>query len=298
MDEKLIEKILKLKKEKDAVILVHNYQRPEIYEVADFIGDSLELAKAATEVKKDIIVFCGVDFMAESAKILNPEKKVLIPSKQANCPMAGMISGDDVRNWKKEYPDAAVVSYVNTNAKTKAESDICCTSANTVKVVNSLEESSVLFCPDKNLAAYAQTKSDKKIIPWEGHCYVHSQISLKTVITAKVNHPDAEFIAHPECLPEVITEADAVCSTSQMIDYVRQSSAKEFILGTESGMINRLKREVPDRCYFAVGSICIQMKKITLDMVYETLQSECNEILVDEEIRKMAKIALDRMMEL
>ena len=297
MEQKeLIEDINRLKKQKNAIILVHNYQRPEIYEVGDFLGDSLELARIAAETNADIIVFCGVDFMAESAKILNPNKKVLIPEKLSICPMADMIKKEDVLKLKEKYPNAAVCSYVNTSADVKAVSDICCTSANAVKVVNSLDEDEVIFAPDKNLAAYIQTKTDKKIIPIEDYCYVHDKISLEDIRKTKENYPNAKVMVHPECKIEVTKESDAVCSTSQMISYAKENSAKEFIVVTECGMVNRLKKEVHGKKFYAAGGTCIQMKKITLEKVYDCLLNGKNEISLDKNIMDNARKALQRML--
>ncbi|GAF67579.1 unnamed protein product, partial [marine sediment metagenome] len=290
--KEFIEKINRLKKEKNAIILVHNYQRPEIYEVADFMGDSLELARKAMETKAKIIVFCGVDFMAESAKILNPDKLVLHPSKLSECPMAQMVNPEQILELKKKYPKAAVVSYVNTTAEVKAVSDICCTSANAVKVVDSLKEDEVIFTPDENLAAYVQTKTGKKIIPVKGYCYVHDKITAEAVKKAKENYPDADVMVHPECRMEVIKLADAVCSTSQMIKHAKQSNAKEFIAVTECGMVNALKREMPDKEFYAGGGTCIQMKKITIEKVYDCLLNEKNPVEIDKDIMDKARKAL------
>ena len=296
--EKLIKEINELKKQKNAVILVHNYQRPEIYEVADFMGDSLELARKAETTDAKIIAFCGVDFMAESAKILNPDKMVLHPEKLSVCPMAQMVTKEQILEMKKNYPKAIVVSYVNTTAEVKAVSDICCTSANAVKVVNSLEEDEVIFTPDKHLAAYVQTKTKKKIIPVEGYCYVHAKITEEEVKKAKENYPDAKVMVHPECKIEVIKLADVVASTSQMIKYLKESSAKEFIAVTECGMVHRLKREMPDKKFYAVGGTCIQMKEITLDKVYDCLKNETNHVEIDKEIMDKARKSLKRMIEI
>jgi len=294
----LIEKINNLKKEKNAVILVHNYQRPEIYEVGDFLGDSLGLAKDAVKTDAKIIVFCGVDFMAESAKMLNPDKMVLHPEKLSACPMANMITVSGVLEAKKKYPNAAVVSYVNSTADVKAVSDICCTSANAVKIVESLHNKEIIFVPDKNLGNYVQSQlPDKKIITVDGHCYVHDKILVENVREAKKNHPDAKVMVHPECKMEVIKEADAVCSTGQMITYARESSAKEFIVVTECGMVNALQKELPDKKFWAVGGTCLQMKKITLEKVYDCLLNETNQVSVDPDIAVKAKRALDRMLE-
>jgi quinolinate synthase len=296
MNLSLISKINKLKKEKNAIILVHNYQRPEIYRVADFIGDSLELSREAAKTDADIIVFCGVDFMAESAKILNTDKKVLIPVKGAECPMAGMVNRKELLDLKKQYPGAAVVSYVNTSAETKAESDICCTSTNCVEVVNSLPQKEVIFVPDENLANYVQTKTDKKIIPWKGFCYVHAKITPEQVKEAKSLHPDAKVLVHPECSLDVIKLADYVCSTSQMLYRAKEDNAKEFIIVTEHGMVERLKLELPEKKFYSIVATCIQQKKNTLPAVLRSLQKGIYPVNIDKEIIKKARIALDRML--
>ncbi|MDI6826266.1 MAG: quinolinate synthase NadA [Candidatus Aenigmarchaeota archaeon] len=296
MNLSLINKINKLKKEKNAVILVHNYQRPEIYKVADFIGDSIELCRAAAKTDADIIVFCGVDFMAESAKILNPEKKVLIPVRGAECPMAEMVKKRDLLDLKKHYPNATVVSYVNTRAETKAESDICCTSANAVEVVNSLPQKEIIFVPDENLANYVQTKTDKKIIPWKGFCYVHAKITPGQVKEAKRLHLDAKVLVHPECRLDVIELGDYVCSTSQMLYRAREDPARKFIIVTEQGMVERLKLEIPDKKFYAIVATCVQMKKNSLPLVLKSLQKEIYPVNLDEEIVRKARIALDKML--
>jgi quinolinate synthase len=299
MEEKnLIERINRLKKEKNAVILAHTYQRPEIYKVADFIGDSYGLSKKATETNADIIVFCGVDFMAESAYILNPEKTVLIPTKLAKCPMAAMVDIDGLRKLKEKHPNAAVVSYVNTTADVKAESDICCTSANAVKVVNSLEETEVIFVPDSNLANYVMRHTDKKIIPWDGWCYVHRKFSPEGLIRAKAMHVNAKVLVHPECIPEVVDLADEVFSTTGMVDYVENSLDNTFIIATEVGVIERLRLMFPDRTFYQAppGGTCLQMKKTTLELVLAALEKEQFKVTVPEYIRVRAKKALDRML--
>jgi len=293
----LVKKINKLKKEKQAVILVHNYQRPEIYKVADFIGDSLELAKAAAKTKAKMIVFCGVDFMAESAKILNPNKKVFLPVLEARCPMANMVDIEGLKKLQKKYPKAVTISYINTSAETKAHSDICCTSANAVNIVKNIKAKQIIFVPDKNLAAYVQSQvPSKQIIAWEGFCYVHSRIYLDFINKAKQIHPKALLIAHPECPLDVIDLADKVASTSQMIEFAKKSSAKEFIIATEMGMVNRLQQEVKNKKFYAAGGVCMQMKKNYLENVYECLKNEKNEIFVPEKIRIKAKKSLDRML--
>jgi len=293
--KELIEKINKLKKEKKAVILVHNYQRPEIYEVADYIGDSLGLSRQAAETDKDLIVFCGVKFMAETAKILNPDKTVLLPEIDAGCPMANMITVEELRGFKAQHPNAAVVAYVNTNADVKAESDACCTSGNAVELVNSMEEAEILLIPDKNLGNYIQSKTDKKIISWQGYCYVHNNILTKKAKIAKEKHPDAIFLAHPECPKEILEYADEVCSTQKMVKFAKENNNKEIIVATEMDMINRLIQENPTNKYFTIGKICVNMKKTTLEKVYAALKKNKYEIEVPEETRIKAKKSLDRM---
>jgi len=296
--KELIERINKMKKEKNAVILAHIYQRPEIYEVADFIGDSYGLSKKATETDAEIIIFCGVDFMAESTYILNPGKTVLIPTRLANCPMAAMVDVEGLRELKAHYPNAAVVSYVNTTADVKAESDICCTSANAVKVVNSLDEDEIIFVPDSNLAHYVMRHTDKKIIPWNGWCYVHNKFSPEGLIRAKVIHLTAKVLVHPECIPEIIDLADEVFSTTGMVNYVKQSPDKTFIIATEIGVIERLKLEFPEKVFFQAppGGTCLQMKKTTLSLVLVALEKEQFKVTVPENLRVRAKKALDKML--
>lgn len=299
MEEKdLIEQIKKIKEEKNAVLLAHIYQKPEIYKVADFIGDSYGLSKKATETNAEIIVFCGVDFMAESAYILNPEKTVLIPTRLAKCPMAAMVDVAGLRKLKIQHPNAATVSYVNTTADVKAESDICCTSANAVKVVNSLEEDDVIFVPDSNLANYVMRHTDKTIIPWSGWCYVHRKFSPEGLARAKIMHLNAKVLVHPECVPEVVDLADEVFSTTGMVNYVKQSSDRTFIIATEVGVVKYLRLEFPDKTFFQAppGGTCLQMKKITLELVLDSLEKEQFKVTVPEDIRVKAKKALDRML--
>jgi len=294
----IVEEITKLKKEKNAIILVHNYQRPEIQDIADFLGDSLGLAKQAAETKDGIIVFCGVRFMAETAKILSPEKTVLLPRKEAGCPMADMITAEDLRRLKKNYPDAKVVSYVNTNADVKAESDICCTSANAVKVVKNISTKRIIFTPDKNLAAYCQRFTDKEIIPWNGCCYVHERITEKEVRLAKEKFPDALLLVHPECNPSVIELADEVLSTSGMVSFAKKSDKKRFLIGTEEGLIYRLKKENPEKEFYAAGTakMCRNMKLTTLNDVYLSLKEERYAIELPEGIIKSAGKTLTAML--
>jgi quinolinate synthase len=294
----IMEEIAKLKKEKKAIILVHNYQRPEIQNIADSLGDSLELAREAAKTDARIIVFCGVRFMAETAKILSPGKMVLLPKKEAGCQMAEMVTAEDLRRLKKNHPDAKIVSYVNTNADVKAESDVCCTSANAVKVVKNIAAEKIIFTPDKNLAAYCQRFTDKEIIPWNGYCYVHERISKEEVLLAKEKFSDALLLVHPECKPSVIDLADEVLSTSGMVSFAKKSDKKRFLIGTEEGLIYRLKRENPGKEFYAAGTakMCLNMKLTTLHDVYSSLKEEYYPIRLKEEIIKSAQKALMAMM--
>lgn len=294
----MMDEILALKKEKSAVILAHNYQVPEVQDVADLIGDSLELSRAAARLDAEVIVFCGVDFMAETAAILSPQKRVVLPEKGAWCPMAHMITPEQLREMRSLYPDAAVVAYVNTTAEVKAESDICCTSANGVQVVNSLEQKEIIFVPDRNLGAYVQRHTDKKIIPWNGYCYVHDRFTPDEVSAARALHPQAEVLVHPECRPEVIDAADHVFSTSGMGRHARASSNKEFIIGTEVGMIYRLKKDNPDKEFYPLSekAVCQNMKKTNLEKVLRALQTLEPRVTVPEEIAVKAKRSIERML--
>ena len=294
----IVEEIIKLKKEKNAIILVHNYQRPEIQNIADSLGDSLGLAREAAKTDAWIIVFCGVRFMAETAKILSPEKTVIIPRKNAGCPMADMITAEDLRILKEKYPGAKVVSYVNTNADVKAESDICCTSANAIKVVRNIKAEKIIFTPDKNLAAYCQRFTDKEIIPWNGYCYVHEKIREEEVRLAKEKFPDALLLVHPECNPSVIDLADEVLSTSGMLSFAKKSDKKRFLIGTEEGLIYRLKKENPGKDFYAAGTakMCRNMKLTTLNDVYFSLKEERYAIELPEGIIKSAQKALEAML--
>lgn len=294
----LREKIFHLKRKLNAVIVAHNYQRPEVQDVADFVGDSLELARECTKVQVDTIVFCGVDFMAENAVTLNPTRTVLLSEGRAFCPMAQMIDIDNLREWKERYPKAAVVCYVNTSAAVKAESDICCTSANAVKVVDSLPNEEILFVPDQHLAHYVSTKTKKRIIAYPGYCITHCRLKSQHIIQAKQAHPDAPVLVHPECVSDAIDYADAVLSTSQMARYVKESPAITFLIGTEMGLIYRLQKENPDKTFYVLstGLICPTMKRTTLPIVAETMEKRTNVVKVPQEIRVRAKQALDRML--
>ncbi|MFB0559240.1 MAG: quinolinate synthase NadA [Dehalococcoidales bacterium] len=294
----LKEKITGLKDELRAVIVAHNYQRPEVQDIADFVGDSLELSRKCTEVDARTIVFCGVHFMAETAAILNPNRTVLLSEGSAGCPMSDMITIDELREWKQTYPRASVVCYVNSTAEIKAESDICCTSANGVKVVESLASNEILFVPDRNLGHYISTQTKKNVILYPGFCYVHHRFKPEQVKLAKKLHPDAQVLVHPECRPEVIDLADAVLSTSQMIHYAKASSHDSFIIGTEEGLLHRLRRENPDKSFYLVtdSQICINMKKTTLETLAQTMELRQNIVTVPEAIRIKAKQAVDRML--
>ena len=296
----LQEEILRLKEQKNAIILAHNYQRGEVQDIADVTGDSLELARAAAGMDGDVIVFCGVDFMAETAAILSPEKTVLLPAPDACCPMAGMVTVDELRFTRARYPEAAVVCYVNTTADVKAESDICCTSANAVKVVNAVHEDTVIFVPDKNLGQYAARFTEKKVLPWEGFCLVHDRYTPADVSLAKQAHPGAVALVHPECRPEVIDLADHVASTSGIISHVKSAPENEFIIGTENGILHRLARECPGkRCYpLSDTAICANMKKTDLVKVRDALVTLQPRITVPEEIATRARGAIERMLAL
>lgn len=292
----LILEIKQLKKQKNAVVLVHNYQRPEIYEVADFIGDSLGLCQEAAKTDASIIVFCGVLFMAESAAILNPDRKVLLPFIDAGCAMADMIDADKLRKFRLLHPDAAVVTYVNSTAEVKAVSDICCTSSNAVEVVRSLAERKIIFVPDKNLAAYvAKQVPEKEIIAWEGYCPIHHFVTKDYINELKSEHPGAKVIAHPESKPEVLKVADYISSTSGMIDCAKSDPADEFFVLTECGMTERLKKEVPGKKFYGLCNMCFDMKKNTLESILDTLERERTEVVVDPKVAREARKAFDRM---
>jgi len=319
----LQDQILKYKKEKQAIILSHNYQRDEIQEIADFVGDSLELSRIAATKDCAMIVFCGVHFMAESASILSPDKTVLLPEVQAGCPMADMIRVDaprpvrksfpgfdsppayvyppefTLKDIKRQYPGVPVVAYVNTTAEVKAESDICCTSANVVKVIESLPGDAVICVPDKNLSRWAAKNTKKTVIAWDGYCNVHERVTVDDVQRARNEHPKAVLMAHPECRIEVLEMADHVTSTSGMLRFAMASSEKEFIVGTEIGLMHRLRKENPEKTFYPLRKdmVCPNMKKTSLQSVLRAFKETTYVVNVPEHIRIPAKRALDRMLE-
>ncbi|MEA3505971.1 MAG: quinolinate synthase NadA [Elusimicrobiota bacterium] len=297
--KKILKDIRRLKKKENAVILVHNYQPPQIHRIADYTGDSLGLSIKAADTEADVIIFCGVDFMAETARILSPNKKVILPAPDATCPMAEMITAPELIKLKKEYPGVPVVTYVNSTAEVKAKSDICCTSANAVKVVKSLNVPKIIFTPDRNLASYVEKITGIEIIKWNGFCPVHERITRRIVMAIQERYPDAVFMAHPECLPEVIEMADYTVSTGGMSDVVAQSSKKNFIVGTEMGMIYPLSKEFPGKEFISAGSraVCKNMKKITLKKVFSALENLEPEIKLDPEVSARARLAVQKMLE-
>ena len=294
--EKLIELVLELKKQRNAVILVHNYQRPEMFRIADYIGDSLGLSVAAAKTDADVILFCGVKFMAETAKVLSPNKTVLLPTLDAGCSLADMATVEKLRQVKNQYPDAAVVSYVNTTADVKALSDICCTSANAIEVVNSLPHKQVIFLPDRNLGKYVQQHTDKEIILWDGYCFVHDKLDAETLMEFKQRYPDAKVIAHPECKDELLKLSDHICGTGGMAKFAKSDGSKNFIVVTECGMTDKLRQDVPEKNFLSFCNICPYMKSTTLPLVARSLMHNVNEINLPEDIITNARKAIDRML--
>lgn len=298
MKENLKAKLIELKKEKNAVILAHNYQLDEIQEVADYIGDSLALSKIAMSVKEDVILFCGVKFMAETAKILSPDKKVILPVIEAGCPMADMVTAEQLRSVKEDYPEAAVVCYVNSSAEVKAESDICCTSSNAINVVDSIKSNKILFVPDQNLGSYVGKQiSDKEVILWQGFCIVHNRVTIQNLLHIKEKYPSAPVLVHPECRPEIVEQADFIGSTSEIIREVKKLEDKKIIIGTEKGILYTLKKQNPDKEFILLSEklTCMNMKKTTLKDVISALENETNIIEVDERVRKKAYDTLKKM---
>lgn len=294
----LAEEIEVLKKERKAVILAHYYQRPEIQDIADFVGDSLQLSQQAAKTDAEVIVFCGVHFMAESAAILSPDKVVILPEAKAGCPMADMVDAEGLRAYKKRVPGVQVISYVNTSAEVKAESDICCTSANAVNVLQSLKGENILFIPDENLGRYAANILERSIKFWPGYCKTHDRLTKEDILKARSEHPLAKVIVHPECRQEVCREADYIGSTAGLIRYAQNSEKQEFIVGTESGILHRLHQVCPDKKFYLASERldCPNMKMTTLAKVRDALIVLSPRITVKEEIRVKAKEALDRML--
>ncbi|MGD9014567.1 MAG: quinolinate synthase NadA [Candidatus Omnitrophota bacterium] len=301
LEKDIIKDIKRLKKVRRAIILAHNYQLPEVQEVADYCGDSLELSRIAAKTKARVVVFCGVHFMAETASILCPDKKILMTDISAGCPMADMITGRQLRSLKQKHPQATVVGYVNTSAEVKAELDICCTSANAIAVINALKgKKEIIFVPDKNLADFVSSRTGRRLIAWEGFCPIHVKISPEDIRRTKRFHPKACVIVHPECLPEVIALSSAVLSTSQMIRFAKSNKAKEFAIGTEVGLIYRLKKDSPGREFYPVTerAVCADMKRTTITGILDSLKELKFEVRVSHQIRRRARMAIERMLEI
>jgi quinolinate synthase len=299
-DDELIEKISALKKGRNAIILAHNYQLGEVQDIADFVGDSLELSQRAAETDADVIMFCGVQFMAETASILCPEKVVLLPDINAGCLMADMITAERLRAKKKEHPHAVVVCYVNSPAEVKAESDICCTSANAVEVVESLDAREILFVPDQYLGHYVSARTGKKMILWPGFCPTHVRIKPEMIKKLKREYPQAKVVVHPECIPEVIAVADEALSTGGMCRYAQRDEVRDMIVGTELGIMHRLRKENPGKKFIPISeqAICPDMKLITLEKVLSSLEKMKSEVKVPEGVRLRARAALDKMLKI
>ncbi|HJV47551.1 MAG TPA: quinolinate synthase NadA [Bacillota bacterium] len=298
-NEELKERILQLKKEKNAIILAHYYQRPEIQEIADFLGDSFGLAQKAKQTDADVILFCGVHFMGESAKILSPDKIVLIPDERAGCPMADMVNVDGLRKMKSQHPNAKVVSYINTSAEVKAETYVCCTSSNAKKVIQNIEADEIIWVPDKNLGHYVSGFTDKKMIIWEGYCNTHDQLSVEDVVRLKQEHPNAQFVVHPECKPEVVALADFVGSTTGILKYCRESSHNEFIVGTEDGVHYRLTQDSPNKIFHFASKylVCPNMKVNNLKKLVTALETMQPQIYVPKHVADAARESLERMLQ-
>ena len=296
--DEIIERISQLKVKKNAVLLAHNYARAEVQDIADLVGDSFALSRAAVELDAEMIVFAGVHFMAESAYILSPDKTILLPDADAGCPMADMVTAEALREAKKKYPNAAVVCYVNSSAAVKAESDVCCTSANAREVISSIEEDEILFVPDKNLGRYVSKFTNKKVHLWNGFCPIHQQITAQDVLSAKQMHPGSVFLAHPECRPEVLELADGIYSTAGIIKYAATAEETKFLIGTEQEMMHKLVQDSPNKAFHAVSkyAYCSMMKMATLPSILNALETETTKITVPEEIRAKAEKALERML--
>ena len=300
-DEKIISDILKLKVERKAIILAHNYQIGEVQDIADFVGDSLGLSQQAADTDAEVIVFCGVHFMAETAKILSPDKPVLMPDSNAGCAMANMITTRQLKEMKRKHPDAVVVCYVNCTAETKAGSDYCCTSANAVKVVKSIsQDKEILFIPDKYLGDYASKQANRKLILWEGYCPTHRRILAEDILRLKAQYPKAEVLVHPECTPDVIAMADKVLSTSGICKRATESESEEFIIGTEIGMLHRLVKENPQKKFYPASNLadCHSMKLNNLEKILWSLEDMVYPVEIPPEIARRAKRSIDRMLEI
>jgi quinolinate synthase len=301
---KIVDKIKKLKKEKNAVILAHNYQLPEVQDIADFIGDSLGLSIEAARTNSDIIVFCGIHFMAETAKILSPQKIVLLPDKNAGCPMADMIDAEGLKSLQAKHPDAVTICYVNTSAAVKAQCDYCCTSANALKIVQNIllnhQDKEIIFIPDKYLAQYVSAQVKHNFVIWEGYCPTHAKILQENIMQAKRLHPKAKVIVHPECRPEVTALADVVTSTEGMSKYIQKAPDTEFIIGTETGIIHRMRKENPDKNFYPATemAVCPNMKRITLEKVLWSLEDLSYEIIVPPDIMGKARLSIERMLQM
>lgn len=298
-NRELKERLQQLKKERNAIILAHYYQRDEIQEVADFRGDSFLLAQKAAETDADVIVFCGVHFMGESAKILAPDKTVIIPDERAGCPMADMVNVDGLRKLKAQHPDATVITYINSSADVKSETDIVCTSSNAVKIVNSAPTDKVIWVPDKNLGDWVSKQTDKEMIIWEGYCNTHDMLTIKDIEEMKAAHPDAEVVVHPECRPEVVAAADFVGSTTAIIKYCRESAATEFIVGTEDGTGYQLRKDSPHKTFHFASRylVCPNMKVNNLKKLVRALERMEPEIYVPPHVADKARTSLERMLE-
>jgi quinolinate synthase len=298
----IVKNINKLKKEKNAVILVHNYEIPEIHDIADFVGDSLGLSMEAAKTNADVIVFCGVHFMAETAKILSPQKKVLLPDKNAGCPMADMIDAESLKALKAKHPQAVALCYVNTSAAVKAECDYCCTSANAERMVRHIltEHQDIIFVPDKYLAQYVSSQVGNNFVLWNGYCPIHAAIIPEHIMRARQLHPQAKVIVHPECSPELTALADIVTSTEGMCKYVKNTAETEFIIGTETGIIHRMKKDNPGKNFYPASdkAVCPNMKRTTLEKVLWSLTDMTHEIVVPQDIADKAKLAIERMLQI
>ncbi|MEJ6952495.1 quinolinate synthase NadA [Natronospora cellulosivora (SeqCode)] len=299
-NKEIIQEIEELKAERNAIILAHYYQPNEVQDIADYLGDSFGLSQKAATTNADLIVFCGVKFMGESAKILSPEKTVLLPEKMAGCPMADMVDADALRKMKKKYPEHTVITYVNSSAEVKAESDVCCTSSNALKIVEAIDNDKILFVPDQNLGTYVANRTDKEVVLWEGYCNTHHRVELDEIKKVKELHPDAPILIHPESKPEVLALADYAGSTAGILKYARESSADTLIIGTEQGILHQLKKESPEKTFYLLSSklICPNMKKTNLNKVLNALLNMESKVEIDENIRVKAYRALNKMLEL